>query len=87
MAFKAKEQSATEKWYEVDERLWVAEDGEKLVAEGDPKAASLFAIPGQKISVEDAERYGLVKAKAKAEGKQAAKAEDKQKAKAENKSR
>ncbi len=77
MAFKAKEQSATEKWYEVDERLWVAEDGEKLVAEGDPKAASLFAIPGQKISVEDAERYGLVKARAKAEDKQVAAKENK----------
>ena len=69
MAFKAIQQSSTEDWVEVEERLWVSED-DKLVAEGDPKAVSLFAIPGQRVSVEDAERYGLVKARAKAEDKQ-----------------
>ncbi len=69
MAFKATQQSSTEDWVEVEERLWVSDD-DKLVAEDDPKAASLFAIPGQRISVEDAEKYGLVKARAKGEDKQ-----------------
>jgi len=69
MAFKAIQQSSTEDWVEVEERLWVSDD-DKLVSEGDPKAASLFAIPGQRISVEDAEKYGLVKARAKSEDKQ-----------------
>jgi hypothetical protein len=49
---------------EVLERLWLTVDGERIVAEGDPAAAALYAAVGQQISREEAERYGLV-AKAK----------------------
>ncbi len=76
MAFKATQQSSTDNWVEVDERLWLTDD-DKLVAEGDPKASSLFAIPGQRVSVEDAERYGLVKGRQRQGDKQREPAENK----------
>lgn len=62
--------------YEVKERLALTED-ERLVPEEDPEARWLYAIPGQEIPLAEAERYGLVKKRAKAKDKQAKKAEDK----------
>jgi hypothetical protein len=46
--------------FEVDERLWLTADRERVVRDGDPEAAFLFATPGKRISAEDAKRYGLV---------------------------
>lgn len=57
----------------VTERLYLTADKERVVAEGDPDAAFLFAAPGSEISAEDAEKYGLGTKKApKAADKQAA---------------
>ncbi len=89
--FKVNELENVDSWVESDDRLWLSADG-TLVGEGDPSAASLFAVPGQRISREDAERYGLVKASKAAKvvvsedeepaaKKERAKAEDKQRAK------
>jgi hypothetical protein len=67
MAFKITEGSDQQHFVEVGERLWLAEDRETVVADGDAAAAFLLATPGTRLSREDAERYGLVKAsKAKA---------------------
>ena len=43
------------------QRLWVSRDGESLVPDGDPNAASLFCVPGKRIAKAEAERFGLVK--------------------------
>lgn len=64
MGIKVREVEAIDAWVESDERLWLTQD-DQVVSEGDPAAAFLFAIPGQRISREDAERYGLVKARAR----------------------
>lgn len=61
MGFKVTENESTDRWVEVGERLWLDTSGEKLVAEGDPEAASLFATPSTRVSRADAIRYGLVK--------------------------
>lgn len=63
MAFKVQEMETSDQWVESEERLWLTADGESLVVEGDPAAASLFATPGKRISREDAERFGLARAK------------------------
>lgn len=57
-------------WYVVQARLALTEDG-RLVPEGHADARWLYAIPGQYIPLADAERYGLVKARPKAEDKAA----------------
>jgi hypothetical protein len=74
MAFKINEKNETASWVEADEKLWLTADRERVVADGDPEAAFLFATPGKRVSREDAERYGLVKS-AKAKGAAKAKAE------------
>ncbi len=48
---------------QVDRRLWLTADKERVVEDGDPAAAFLFASEGDEISDEDAKQYG-VKAKA-----------------------
>jgi hypothetical protein len=53
-----------------DRKLWLTADREKVVEDGDPAAAFLFATEGDEITDEDAKRYG-VKAKAKPADKQA----------------
>jgi hypothetical protein len=63
------------------ERLYLNADKSKVVPEGDPEAAFLFATPGTEISAEDAAKYGLGAKKA------AAKPADKQAAPAANKGR
>lgn len=66
MAFKINELAETSQWVQTEERLWLTADRGKLVAEGDPEAAFLFATPSDRISVADAERYGLLKGKGSA---------------------
>ena len=78
MAFKVNEVESSDQWVESEERLWLTADGESLVGEGDPAAASLFASPGKRISREDAERFGLVKARGKQVDKQRVPEADKQ---------
>lgn len=65
--------------YTADRKLWLTEDKERVVEDGDPAAAFLYAKAGTRLSDEDAERYGLTKptAKAKSEEKAAPKPEDK----------
>ena len=60
MAFEITKQSETSNWYVPGERLWLTADRERVVKEDDPEAAFLFATPSDRVSVEDAERYGLV---------------------------
>lgn len=43
------------------ERLCLTSD-DRVVAEGDPAARWLYAIPGQRIGRADAQRYGLLPA-------------------------
>ncbi len=45
--------------FEVTERLYLTGDDE-LVPEGDPDARWLYAVPGKRIPLEEAEKYGLV---------------------------
>ena len=65
----------------ITERLYLTADKERVVPEGDPEAAFLFATPGKEISAEDAEKYSL------GAKKQAAKPADKQASPAPNKGR
>ena len=58
--------------YVPDRRLYLAEDGETVVEEGDPRAASLLAVPGIPVAAADVERYKL-----KELGKKQAVVEDK----------
>lgn len=64
---------SNERWVEARERLWLTADRSRVVADGDPEAAFLLAAPGQRIPIEDAERYGLVKPKKAAAAKKVAK--------------
>jgi hypothetical protein len=58
------------------ERLWLTADGSRVVPDGDPAAAVLFATPGDEISEERAAELGIgaapvrVKVSAKAGRKQ-----------------
>lgn len=61
MAFEVTEKNETTATVTVGERLWLTADRERLVADGDPDAAYLFATPGQAVSRDEAERYRLVK--------------------------
>jgi len=42
------------------ERLYLTGDRKALVGEGDKRAASLYAVPGDEIPQSAAERFGLV---------------------------
>jgi len=42
------------------ERLWFTADKERLVGEGDPEAATLYAAVGDEIPESAAERFGIV---------------------------
>jgi hypothetical protein len=70
-----------------ERRLFLTADQERVVEEGDPAAAFLFAAPGDDISDEDAEKYGLNAPAPKAPTKEAPKPEDKQAAAPANKAR
>ncbi len=45
--------------FEVDKRLYLTGD-DRVVPDGDPDARWLYAVPGKRIPLEDAEKYGLV---------------------------
>lgn len=47
------------KMYTVQSRLWLTEDGERLVPEGHPDAHLLYAAPGAIISAAEATRFGV----------------------------
>lgn len=68
MALEFVKPTDSDDWVEATERLCRTED-DRLVPENDPDARWLFCIPGARISKADAERYGLVKAKAKPQDK------------------
>lgn len=59
--FKINELEQVSRWVEAEERLWLTADRERIVAEGDPEAAFLYASPGKRIDRLEAVRYGLVK--------------------------
>lgn len=42
------------------QRLYLTEDKQKLVGEGDKKAAFLYAVPGDEIPDSAVEKFGLV---------------------------
>jgi hypothetical protein len=65
----------------VDRRLWLTEDA-KLVEDGDPAAATLWAAEGREVSDAEADRVGY-----KPRRKGADKPEDKARRKAEDKGR
>lgn len=44
----------------IDRRLCLTEDGKRVVPEGDPEARWLWAIPGQSVDREEAERLGAI---------------------------
>jgi hypothetical protein len=79
MPFVIKRLSETATSFEVGENLWLKADRETVVHEGDGEAAFLLASAGKRLSMADAERYGLVaKAKVKGGDKQAEPSENKQ---------
>jgi pyruvate/2-oxoglutarate dehydrogenase complex dihydrolipoamide acyltransferase (E2) component len=61
MAIKVRRESETMAHYIADSEMWLNADRTKVLEAGDPDAAFLFATPGKRITVEDAELYGLTK--------------------------
>ena len=45
-----------------DRRYWLTADRKRVVPDGDPDSAFLYAAPGQRVSLAEATRHGLVKA-------------------------
>lgn len=41
-------------------RAYLTADGSRVVAEGDPEAATLYITPGREVDADEAERLGLV---------------------------
>lgn len=70
--------------YTADRRLFLTSDRARVVEAGDPEAAFLYAVPGRTVPREEAERYGLVGAKAEAEPDEAEPDEKPAAAKAES---
>lgn len=68
---------------EVDRRLWLTADRQRVVEDGDPQAAFLYATAGARVPRAEAEELGALPAKSAR--KQAERAEDKQAAPAANK--
>jgi hypothetical protein len=46
--------------YTIKQRLYLTEDRDRLVPDGDSEARFLYAVPGRRISDADAKRYGLI---------------------------
>lgn len=70
------------------QRLFLTADKQALVGDGDVRAAFLYAVPGDLIRADDAERFGLVDGalpEAEAEAKPAAPRQKKPAAKPETK--
>ncbi len=68
----------------IDRTLWLTAERDRVVEDGDPAAAFLYATAGKRVSAEEAERFGAMPAKS--ERKKADPSEDKQASPAENKS-
>lgn len=66
MALKINKISETSHSVELGETLWLTDDRSEVVADGDPRAAFLLGTAGKRVTVEEAERLGLVKKGAKA---------------------
>ncbi len=47
------------KWEIAQERMFLTADRQRLVGEGDPAAASLYAAPGHRIPADMVERHKL----------------------------
>lgn len=61
----------------VDRRLWLTEDGETLVEDGDPKAAFLWANEGREVREDEAKRVGYKPKPSRSKsGKSSAKTDD-----------
>ncbi|MCI2421505.1 hypothetical protein MOQ72_29130 [Saccharopolyspora sp. K220] len=45
---------------EVDAKLWLTADRDRLVPDGHPDAAFLYCTPGMQVPRDEAERYGLL---------------------------
>ena len=56
--------------FEVTNRLYLTENDE-VVPEGDPDARWLYAVPGKRIPLEEAEKYGLTDSSAEPAGEPA----------------
>lgn len=57
-------------WTNDGPALYVADDGQTVVEEGDPRAAFLLVAAGAQLPIEEAEKYGLTeKARAAAANK------------------
>lgn len=50
--------------YQSKGRWWLTADGARVVPEGHPAAARLYATPGQAVDAAEAKRLGLVDAEA-----------------------
>lgn len=53
--------------YKVDRHLYLTEDKDRVVEEGDPASRWLWATPGLMVPLAEAERLGAVKADSEAE--------------------
>lgn len=62
---------------EAKERLYITADKKRLVAEGDPAGAFLYAAPGDTVPESAAAMFGLVEGRLAAEEKRGGKGEDK----------
>lgn len=69
----------------VDRRLYLTADRERVVEEGDPDAAFLYAAAGRRVPREEFERLGGIIEDAEPEVKEDAAYEDKEDAEAEDK--
>lgn len=69
MGFEVKLGTPVEPMVEVHERLCLTEDG-RLVDESDPDARWLYCLPGHRVSLAEAIKYGLVSAEPEPEPKQ-----------------
>ncbi|MEV2277712.1 hypothetical protein AB0I72_19210 [Nocardiopsis sp. NPDC049922] len=57
---RAKDPDASKGMVTVERRLYLTEDGERVVPDGHPAARWLWATPGSRVSRADAERLGAL---------------------------
>ncbi len=80
---KMADQAAGGKWEIALERMFLTADRKRMVGEGDPAAASLYAAPGHRIPADMVKRFRLVGGKLPE--KRATKTSDKRLKKTRNK--
>jgi hypothetical protein len=54
-----RDQEGTAPMWTADRKLWLTEDGGRVVEDGDPDAASLYATPGYQVPLAEAKRLGV----------------------------